>query len=238
MHTESRELHVQPSERPVKTDKLIQSVLLQDPTCLDMAAGKRNLFRQFLDYHKEATNEVNATSEIDYLFRRFLSGNGVRRGLRLQFQPPRVNLFGKNWVTLDLASVEQGAREAGTASLDFESDYFDMVLCTGLDRISRPVSLIAEIRRVMKRRGQVWAQAPLNKANSSETGVASLTYWRFTPEGFQVLFENFDEILCSVYKSTGCLIRRDSFFYGIKPELPHQGTDENRAQPALSIRTL
>jgi ubiquinone/menaquinone biosynthesis C-methylase UbiE len=138
----------------------------------------------------------------------------------------------QSWLVVELDQIEQRARESGCVSLGLEDEYFDKVLCTGLDRIARPASLIAEMRRVLKRGGQIWVQAPLNRAHRSETNDTHPIYWQFTPKGFQVLCERFDEIRCSVRRTAISARQEDSFFYGMKPEICLEKPEE-QMRPVL-----
>jgi hypothetical protein len=184
-----------------------------------------------------SSEPAKESGETDYLFRSFLSGDKFRKGLQLQFEPfPDLSL-GQNWLVVDLDPIERGASESSNVTLALEGEYFDKVLCTGLDRIARPASLIAEVRRVLKRGGQIWVQAPLNSAYCPETNDPLPVYWQFTPKGFQVLFERFDEIRCSIRPTATYSPQEDSFFYGMKPEICPE-KPEDQMHPALPLPPL
>jgi hypothetical protein len=184
-----------------------------------------------------SSEPTQESGESDYLFRSFLSGDKFRKGLQLQFEPFSNLSLSQNWLVVDLDPIERGSSESGSVSLALEDEYFDKVLCTGLDRIARPASLIAEVRRVLKRGGQIWVQAPLNKACRPETNDHHPVYWQFTPKGFQVLFERFDEIICSIRPTATYSLKEDSFFYGIKPEICPE-KPEDQMHPALPLPPL
>jgi SAM-dependent methyltransferase len=157
--------------------------------------------------------------EIDYLFNRFMSSQEGQRGLKLQFGSSSARVPSDFWISIDLAPIESVARQGFDITFDFQDEQFDRVLCLDLDRVSRPVSLIAELRRVLKRGGQLWTQAPVSSEPQpiSDTGPR---YWGFTPAGLRVLFERFDEIRCAMYQTFENNLRKDSVFYGLKPEIP------------------
>lgn len=183
------------------------------------------------------SKHIEQPGEIDYLFRRFLSKSGAQKGLQLQFEPSAPLSLGRNWLSIDLETIERGASESCKVSLQLEDEYFDKVLCTGLDRVARPATLITEVRRVLKRGGQVWVQAPLNSSYSPEVDNPYPVYWQFTPKGFQILLQRFDEIMCSVCPGDRSALQQDSFFYGVKPEIPTE-KPEDPVHPARSILPL
>ena len=174
--------------------------------------------------------------DAEYLFSRFLSG--TEKGLQLQFEPSAPLSFGRNWLAIDPETIERGASESCKVSLELEDGYFDKVLCTGLDRVARPASLIMEMRRVLKRGGQIWVQAPLNSAYSPEADDPPYpVYWQFTPRGFQVLLQRFDEIMCSACPTDTLTPQQDSFFYGVKPLIPNEKAEDS-AHPSSTFLPL
>lgn len=178
--------------------------------------GKRHLLRDFLDYQNAKAQLGDAIEEFYNLFKRFLAASVGGRCLRLLFDANSEPELGRNWVTVDLDKIERLARETGTLCIELEDEYFDAVLCTGLDRMSRPHRLIAEVKRVLKRAGQIWVQTPLNAPYLPAGDPTKAEYWRITPDGLRVLLEDFDEILCTVYPQGGSALRVGSFFYGLK----------------------
>lgn len=175
--------------------------------------------KDLLEYERAKSQFGDTVEEFDRLFRRFLAGGTGGRCLRLLFDADSEDELGPNWATLDLAPIETRAKEGGQISIDLEDEYFDSVLLTGLSQISRPQFLIAEVRRVLKRTGQIWVQVPLNIPYFLSQNPNQREYWRITPEGLRVLFEGFDEIFCSVYLPGGNALRKFSFFYGLKPPI-------------------
>ncbi len=45
--------------------------------------------------------------------------------------------------------------------LDLEDEFFDLVMCTDLGRVSHPFSLIQELWRILKPGGKIWCQVAL-----------------------------------------------------------------------------
>ncbi len=182
----------------------------------EIITDRTHLLRQFLDYHAGPSHHTNKTQEIGYLFERFVSTLPSERGLKLQFGSSSTLLLDEQWIVVDLAPIETTSLAGMDITLEFQDEEFDRILCLDLDRISHPDKLVAELRRVLKRGGQLWGQAPVVSNQQPNTG---LRYWGFTPAGLRVLFERFDEIRCSIYHARG---RRDSFYYGLKPEIPYE----------------
>ncbi|MBN7795265.1 methyltransferase domain-containing protein [Parahaliea mediterranea] len=208
-----------PAGPKAAVSKLLEAIVLPENGLAANAMDARRLRFSREDSGQSSSIRINEFGEAGYLLERFLTEHETHTGLRLQFNPLSDPVFAEHWVNVDLSVVERKAREAGSISLDFEDDCFDLVLCTGLDQISRPNSLAKELRRVLKRRGQLWAQAPLSRPDMPDDTSGQPRYWYFTPRGFQILFEDFDEIICSIYQTSAGDSRCDSFFYGIKPEI-------------------
>lgn len=182
-----------------------------------------SIVQDLLEYRKTKYRFRELTWDFDRLFQRFLCIGRDGKGLYLKDADERhgdfQNQLGPNWVTLSLDHVERRTKEPGKAIIDLAENYFDAVLCTGLERVSMPAAVVAEVRRVLKRSGELWVQAPLSLPYAP-TGTESLKeYWRFTPDGLRTLLDGFDEILCSVYVPPRCMLRNYSVFYGLKPEI-------------------
>lgn len=197
--------------------------------CPSMWHAGLQVWLDLLDYRRARVGLADAAEEYRSLFRRFVAASIGGRCLRLLVAGEPEEALGPNWVDLPLAEVERQTWESGRVSLDLAGDYFDAVLCADLGRVSRPGELAAELRRVLKRAGQLWIQAPLNAPYYpiSDPGLAE--YWRVTPEGLRVLLGGFDEILCAVCPRAGSALRTYSFFYGLKPagEPEEAGGDES-----------
>lgn len=180
----------------------------------------RQVFRDFLEYQRAKAKSGHTIDEFFRLYRLFLTGSGGGSCLRLVFSADRETELGPNWATLDLSQIayEESAKRRAV-SIDLEEEYFDAVLLTGLEHVSRPEPLIAEVRRVLKRSGQIWVQVPLCTPFHVARKGAHREYWRLTPDGLRMLFEAFDEVFCSVYNPGGSELRVVSFFYGIKPPI-------------------
>jgi hypothetical protein len=206
--------------RQSRADSLLAETESSKPTVsCDIGEDQRMQSEREQSFTDIASNSPSEIVEVHYLFKRFLGEDKLRKGLRIQFDPRPNPLFGGNWATMDLGKVESNARQAGKAALDVEDEYFDMVFCSGLDRVSRPSSLIAEMRRALKRRGQIWAQSALWSQPDDGKYQHNRSFWYVTPEGFQILFETFDEIACSCHQNTLNKTIKNSYFYGIKPEI-------------------
>ncbi|MBK1719479.1 hypothetical protein CKO27_17825 [Thiocystis violacea] len=173
--------------------------------------------RDLLEYKRSQSGFGEITEEFHSLFSHFVTAGLGKRCVRFVFDGDDGPELGPNWLTISLDLVERRAREAGQVVLELDSDYFDAVLCSGLGRISRPESLILELRRILKRSGQIWIQSPLCGPYLPDRDSNRLEYWRLTPDGLRILLESFDEILCSVYLPEGNALRTCSFFYGLKP---------------------
>ncbi len=75
--------------------------------------------------------------------------------------------------------------------LPFRSGTFDAVVCTAvLEHISSPISLVAEIHRVLRSGGEVWADVPFLQPYHA----VPHDYQRYTLSGFRYLFRNFEEV--------------------------------------------
>ena len=209
------------NSHPQAVDSLRAETVLPKSMVKDDSGAARRRPKRASHPHDPVSNSPKEIVEVRYLFKRFIGGDKFRKGLRIQFEPHPHPLFGGNWAIIDLGKIESNARLAGKVSLPVEDDYFDMIFCSGLDRVSRPPSLIAEMRRVLKRRGQIWGQAPLASQSGSELHDHNESYWYVTPQGFKILFESFDEIACSVYQNSLSNSVKQSYFYGIKPEVAY-----------------
>lgn len=170
-----------------------------------------------LEYLKFRSRFRDTTEEFRCLLRHFIAKGANRRCLRLVFDDDRQPELGSNWLTLSLDGVEREAREAGRVTLSLDDKSFDAVFCIGIGRVSRPGSLVAEIRRVMRRSGELWVHTPLCGPYAPPSQPGDAEYMRYTPDGLRILFESFDEIFASIYLPEGNSLRPCSFFYGIKP---------------------
>jgi SAM-dependent methyltransferase len=183
--------------------------------------GGLRMLKDLLAYRRAKSELAAASEECRGLFGRFLAANALGPCLRLVFDAGRADRvgprLGPNWVTLDLASVERESREPSSLTIDLEDEYFDAVLLSGLERVSRAGRLVAELRRVLKRGGQIWVEAPLNAPYRPAGRSTPAEYWRIAPDGLRLLMEGFDEILCSVFLPGDSALRSCSFFYGLKP---------------------
>ncbi|MCF7984043.1 MAG: methyltransferase domain-containing protein [Thiohalocapsa sp.] len=180
-------------------------------------SGLARDIRDLMAYRRARIRYLEATHEFHSLFNRFIAASRDGRCLRLAFDGDEVAGFGDNWAGLSLDQVEQRAQAEGRVAIDLEDQYFDAVFCDGLDRVSSPNSLLAELRRVLKDSGQLWIQVPLNAPCSPISGDARTEYWRMTPDGLRALLAGFDEILCSIYAPGNGALCTASFFYGLKP---------------------
>lgn len=218
---EREEFQIDADVLPHTIHDMVEEIIAQQGDTITPEQSR--LLRSFVSHHPltqyDSAGLSEGAQEIDYLFRRFVTVQDTQCGLNLQFGSSSTLLLDDSWISVDLAVIEADALRNPDVTLAFADEQFDRVLCLGLDRVSQPASLIAELRRVLKRGGQLWGQAPIG--SSLQTGsVRGPLYWGFTPDGLRVLFERFDEILCSVYQASGSISRRDSFFYGLKPQIP------------------
>jgi SAM-dependent methyltransferase len=189
------------------------------------------MLQDLLEYMRAKAQSGDSIDEFFRLFRLFLSGSLGGNCLRLVFSGDDEPELGPNWATLDLSQIEDQATTQGAVSIDLADDYFDAVLVSGLERVSRLAPLIAELRRVLRPSGQIWVQVPLCTPFRMENRAEYREYWRLTPEGLRVLFEAFDEIFCSVYNPGGSSLRAFSFYYGMKPPIEGEemaNTDEGK----------
>lgn len=191
-----------------------------------------HLVRDFLAYVAARQRRPDGTKELKSLFRRFLTATVGKKCLRLINGVGSEPSLGANWVSVDLQKLEQTSQESGVIALDLSSGYFDAVLCTGLERISQPQTLVSEMLRVLRTNGQIWVQVPLTAPYSPPSGDSSSEYWRFTPDGLRVLLQEFDEILCSVYSPGWSILRNCSFYYGLKGE-----EEEAESVPSGELQT-
>ncbi|NEV62843.1 methyltransferase domain-containing protein [Thiorhodococcus minor] len=170
-----------------------------------------------IEYFKFRSRFRDTTEEFRCLLRHFVDKGANRRCLRLVFDDDRQPEIGSNWLTLSLDGVEREAREAGRVTLSLDDNSFDAVFCIGIGRVSRPDSLVAEVRRVLRRSGEVWVHTPLCGPYAPPSQPHHAEYMRYTPDGLRILFESFDEIFASIYLPEGNSLRPCSFFYGLKP---------------------
>lgn len=177
---------------------------------------KLQFIQDFLAYRNAKKGAGDCREEFHSLFRRFVAATFGQRCLRLVFDDDGTSDLGSNWVTVDLKDLQRRSIGGGELTIDLEDGYFDAVLCTGLDRISHPKQLISEVKRLLVPCGQVWAQVPLCGPYVCAPEPEQVEYWRMTPEGLKILFEDFDEILCSLYLPRGNALRSFSFYYGLK----------------------
>ena len=172
--------------------------------------------------------------EFHDLFRHFVSATMGRRCLGLTFEGDDNVSMGANWVTVDLSEVERQARKSGITSLDAQNGYFDAVLCSGLERVSQPGPLIAEIKRVLDRCGELWIQVPLSAPSRPHEQLNQAGYWRFTPDRLRMLLPGFDEILCAVYQPSGVKSQSFSIFYGLRNDELDISDDEDSGSFAVA----
>jgi hypothetical protein len=214
MHDPSRS--IQPPQRRVDQHRAAPRNIIQQCGQIGLLQAKRQILRDFFDYRSAKAQFTGAMEEPHVLFKRFLAATADRKCLRLSFDADAEPEFGPNWVTVELSTVDCRAKKAGSVSIDHEDGYFESVLCTNLDRMSRPESLITEVKRILRPAGQIWVEASLNAPYFDAMNLAQTEYWRITPHGLRILLENFDEILCSIYLPGGSALRTCSFFYGLK----------------------
>jgi SAM-dependent methyltransferase len=220
-HTAERSAKSGEQEKTSRAESPPGDVAVHGDEPAEFAASKVRLVRELLPHGDSTANLTLSKLEIDYLFNRFMCSQEGQRGLKLQFGSSSAHIYNDFWIAIDLAPIDSVARQGFDITFDFQDEQFDRVLCLDLDRVSRPVSLIAELRRVLKRGGQLWTQAPVSIEPQPNPGAgAGPRYWGFTPAGLRVLFERFDEIRCAMYQTFESNLRKDSVFYGLKPEIP------------------
>ena len=109
---------------------------------------------------------------------------GVGAGAALD--DPRID-----WVETDVALGERTALVADAHQIPFPDESFDAVVAQAvLEHVLDPARVVAEIRRVLKPGGLVYAETPFLQA--VHAGAYDFTRW--TPLGHRRLFRWFDEI--------------------------------------------
>jgi hypothetical protein len=195
---------------------LLETIAPDGVDRLDLTTPNRRLSEEFFSSEQTLAKAEEQTREIYTQFKHFLSGPDTARRLRLQFDPPALPLGGTRWLSLDLNLVEQRARDAGTAALELPEDYFDRVLCTGIEAISRPSALIADIFRIVKPGGLIWFQTPPPRLFVIGKNAPRPTYWCITPLGLRLLLQNFQEVTSSVLLDPESRLQGTSFYFGTK----------------------
>lgn len=170
----------------------------------------------FLSRYPTLAKTDEQIREICAQFKCFLSGSGTTRRLHLQFMPSNPLPHGSQWLYQNLNEVEQRARESGTATLDFPDNCFDRVFCIGLEGISRPLTLIADIHRIVKPDGLIWIQTSQPCWQGSEQQEARSTYWCITAVGLCLLLQSFQELASSVQLDPESILQSESFYFGRK----------------------
>ncbi|MCG8427627.1 MAG: class I SAM-dependent methyltransferase [Chromatiales bacterium] len=156
------------------------------------------------------------TEDFSRLYDKFLIHCIGRRSLHLHYgvgyHSHVIPLLGSNWFTIDLERLETEANETAGYNLILPANYFDAVLCTGLEHIAVPELLLYDIRRGLKPSGHVWIEVSLN----SPYRPIPTEYRRITPKGLRIMMRDFDEIFCAAYSPKGSPLRSMSSFYGLK----------------------
>ena len=213
-HDPSR--NAQPSQKRADQRRTLAGNIIGQSGRIGPLQAKRQTLQDFLEYRSAKARFSRAVDEPHVLFKHFLTTTADYKCLYLSFDADAAPELGPNWETVDLCTVESRTKELCSVSLDYEDHSFDAVLCTDLDRMSRPEGLITELKRVLKPAGQIWVEALLNGPYFDAMNPAQTEYWRITPDGLRILLENVDEIFCSIYLPSGSALRTCSFYYGLK----------------------
>ncbi|MCA9416865.1 MAG: class I SAM-dependent methyltransferase [Candidatus Omnitrophica bacterium] len=114
---------------------------------------------------------------------------------REEFGPPFLDIasgtrrLGPDFLNLDLNPNSQVDVLGDAGDLPFRSDTFGLVsLEAALEHVPDPVSVVAEIDRVLKPRGWVYVEIPFMQGYHADPG----DYQRFTIEGLKRLFHSFE----------------------------------------------
>jgi len=127
--------------------------------------------------------------------------------------------YGSSFIAIDLYDKRPCIDFAyDLAKTPFPDNHFDLVLCNAiLEHVKDPFACANEIERILKPGGIVWAEIPFvqpyhpYKTYDLSHGILPKQvegldkdqehggdYWRFTPQGLQVLFKNLNllNMLC------------------------------------------
>jgi ubiquinone/menaquinone biosynthesis C-methylase UbiE len=95
----------------------------------------------------------------------------------------------------------------------FEDESFDFVVCPAiLEHVPYPQKAIAEMHRILKPKGEIWVEVPMNQPYHP----SPQDYWRVTPEGMRLWMSDFEEIKLGVHLIEGSSIYNSVYFHGRK----------------------
>jgi SAM-dependent methyltransferase len=103
-------------------------------------------------------------------------------------------------ITFDKFVMEQTQVVGDIHDLPFKGESIDCIICTGtLEHIENPWKAAQEFYRVLKKGGHCYVAAPFMQGYHPDP----TDLWRFTLEGFEILFKDFDIIEKGVLQGTG-----------------------------------
>ncbi|UKO98440.1 class I SAM-dependent methyltransferase [Nostoc sp. UHCC 0870] len=85
-------------------------------------------------------------------------------------------------------------------AMTFEKNHFDGIICLEvLEHVENPFQAVNEIKRVLKKNGMLLLTVPFllqyhGKGSSSQSHENYPDFWRFTHEGLQQLFKDFQKL--------------------------------------------
>ncbi|MDX2307960.1 MAG: class I SAM-dependent methyltransferase [Hyphomicrobium sp.] len=171
-------------------DSIAQSAAEQ---AIETRPGLKERLRGFVMAGDSSIGEINCLKFLNYLRkianrpRVLIVGGGSRgSGLDVLYDAPDVEVIGTDiYVSDNVALLADGHH------LPFVDRAFDgVVIQAVLEHVLDPPQVVAEIHRVLKPDGLIYAETPFMQ----QVHMAAFDFTRFTPSGHRWLFKNFAQL--------------------------------------------
>ena len=126
----------------------------------------------------------------------------------------RNRKYGENWESVDLYDESEYIDyNYDIHDLKFKNNTFDIIVCNAiLEHVENPIKAVSELYRVLKENGEIWIEIPFNQPYHPSPN----DYWRFSPEGIDILMSAFKKQKSGIFKINKSYIYNGVFFYGRK----------------------
>ena len=168
-------------------------------------------FWYFLLYRRATRKLGDKAVERKNLFRELIEGSENKNCLQIGV---RNRKYAPHWISVDLYDQSDYIDyHYDVRDMKFEDESFDIVVCNAiLEHVEEPVRAIKELRRILRKDGLLWVEAPFNQPYHPSPA----DYWRVSLEGVRVWMRDFTEIAAGLFTIDGSPIYNGVFFYGRK----------------------
>jgi len=165
----------------------------------------------FNRYRHVARDLAVPEAERDRLFEAFLERSQGRPSLQIG---AREQKYAPHFVSVDLYDKAPIIdHNYDVHDMPFESASFDFVVCAAvLEHVEYPVKAIAELHRVLRPKGEIWVEVPMDQPYHPSPG----DFWRVTHEGMRIWMKDFNESALGLVCMHDSPIYNYIYYHGIK----------------------